>query len=184
MSVFTQAPAVRAGPAPAVQLRCNTRARPVLRMRAQKGRVGCARVVRLAVAAAGKYDGLGQVVTVLGSQWGDEGKGKLVDILAQQTEVIVRAQVGSPHDSVSCVAQPGNPLVVTDPDGVLPFACMSERQPAVPASPSPSNRMMIPRVEVPRGTRFADGPSVRHVWSAIYTPSQVPHAPCGGACGF
>lgn len=30
---------------------------------------------------------------VLGSQWGDEGKGKLVDILAQQYDIIARAQV-------------------------------------------------------------------------------------------
>ena len=34
-----------------------------------------------------------QVAVVLGSQWGDEGKGKLVDILAQQYDVIARAQV-------------------------------------------------------------------------------------------
>jgi hypothetical protein len=32
---------------------------------------------------------------VLGTQWGDEGKGKLVDILAQQYDVIARAQVSS-----------------------------------------------------------------------------------------
>lgn len=30
---------------------------------------------------------------MLGTQWGDEGKGKLVDILAQQYDVIARAQV-------------------------------------------------------------------------------------------
>lgn len=35
-----------------------------------------------------------QVAVVLGSQWGDEGKGKLVDILAQQYDVVARAQVG------------------------------------------------------------------------------------------
>lgn len=35
-----------------------------------------------------------QVCVVLGTQWGDEGKGKLVDILAQQYDVIARAQVG------------------------------------------------------------------------------------------
>ena len=29
---------------------------------------------------------------MLGSQWGDEGKGKLVDILAQQYDVVARAQ--------------------------------------------------------------------------------------------
>jgi len=32
---------------------------------------------------------------VLGSQWGDEGKGKLVDILAQQYDIIARAQGGA-----------------------------------------------------------------------------------------
>lgn len=30
---------------------------------------------------------------VLGTQWGDEGKGKLVDILAQQYDIVARAQV-------------------------------------------------------------------------------------------
>ena len=34
-------------------------------------------------------------VAVLGSQWGDEGKGKIVDYLAQQAEVVVRSQGGS-----------------------------------------------------------------------------------------
>ena len=32
-------------------------------------------------------------VVVVGTQWGDEGKGKLVDILAAQYEVVARAQV-------------------------------------------------------------------------------------------
>lgn len=36
-----------------------------------------------------------QVCVVLGTQWGDEGKGKLVDILAQQYEVVARAQGGA-----------------------------------------------------------------------------------------
>lgn len=34
-----------------------------------------------------------QVAVVLGSQWGDEGKGKLVDVLAQQYDIVARAQV-------------------------------------------------------------------------------------------
>lgn len=38
---------------------------------------------------------LGQVTTVLGAQWGDEGKGKLVDILAQEYDVIARATGGA-----------------------------------------------------------------------------------------
>ena len=34
------------------------------------------------------------VTVVLGGQWGDEGKGKLVDILAQTADVVARCQVG------------------------------------------------------------------------------------------
>lgn len=34
------------------------------------------------------------VTVVLGGQWGDEGKGKLVDILAQDADVVCRCQVG------------------------------------------------------------------------------------------
>lgn len=33
------------------------------------------------------------VSVVLGGQWGDEGKGKLVDILAQDADVVARCQV-------------------------------------------------------------------------------------------
>jgi adenylosuccinate synthase len=36
-----------------------------------------------------------QVCVVLGSQWGDEGKGKLVDILSQEYDIIARCQGGS-----------------------------------------------------------------------------------------
>lgn len=45
-----------------------------------------------AVPSVGRPDA--QVVTVLGTQWGDEGKGKLVDILARDFDVVARAQVG------------------------------------------------------------------------------------------
>ena len=34
------------------------------------------------------------VVTVIGGQWGDEGKGKIVDLLAQKSDVIVRFSGG------------------------------------------------------------------------------------------
>lgn len=36
-----------------------------------------------------------QVAAVLGSQWGDEGKGKLVDVLAQTYDVVCRCQGGA-----------------------------------------------------------------------------------------
>lgn len=38
---------------------------------------------------------LGQVCAVVGGQWGDEGKGKLVDILADKYDVVVRATGGA-----------------------------------------------------------------------------------------
>lgn len=58
------------------------------RMRTQ--RVTC----QAAVAEAPKEDKFDpQVCVVLGTQWGDEGKGKLVDILAQEYEIVARAQV-------------------------------------------------------------------------------------------
>jgi hypothetical protein len=34
------------------------------------------------------------VVAVIGGQWGDEGKGKVVDLLAQQAGVVVRFSGG------------------------------------------------------------------------------------------
>ena len=34
-------------------------------------------------------------VSVIGSQWGDEGKGKIVDILADKAEIVVRYQGGN-----------------------------------------------------------------------------------------
>lgn len=40
-----------------------------------------------------RIESLGQVSGVLGCQWGDEGKGKLVDILAEHFDVVARCQV-------------------------------------------------------------------------------------------
>jgi adenylosuccinate synthase len=39
------------------------------------------------------FSSLKQVCAVLGTQWGDEGKGKLVDILAERFDVVARCQV-------------------------------------------------------------------------------------------
>ena len=47
-------------------------------------------------SALGRAHGYGhRVCAVLGGQWGDEGKGKLVDILAQRYDVIARFNGGS-----------------------------------------------------------------------------------------
>lgn len=34
-----------------------------------------------------------KVTVVLGAQWGDEGKGKVVDLLAQDADMVCRCQV-------------------------------------------------------------------------------------------
>lgn len=40
-----------------------------------------------------RVESLSQVSAVLGCQWGDEGKGKLVDILANHFDIVARCQV-------------------------------------------------------------------------------------------
>ncbi|XP_049376016.1 adenylosuccinate synthetase, chloroplastic-like [Solanum verrucosum] len=42
-----------------------------------------------------RIESLSQVSGVLGCQWGDEGKGKLVDILAKQFDIVARCQGGA-----------------------------------------------------------------------------------------
>ena len=37
---------------------------------------------------------MSKVIAVIGAQWGDEGKGKIVDLLAEQFEIVVRYQGG------------------------------------------------------------------------------------------
>ena len=54
---------------------------------------------------------MGKNVVVIGTQWGDEGKGKIVDLLTEKAEAVVRFQGGhnacllytspSPRDSTS-----------------------------------------------------------------------------------
>lgn len=34
-----------------------------------------------------------EVAVILGAQWGDEGKGKIVDLLCQHADVVCRCQV-------------------------------------------------------------------------------------------
>ena len=38
-------------------------------------------------------DNVGKVSVVLGTQWGDEGKGKVVDLMAGDSDVVCRYQV-------------------------------------------------------------------------------------------
>jgi adenylosuccinate synthase len=54
---------------------------------------------------------MGRNVVVIGTQWGDEGKGKVVDILTEQAAAVVRFQGG--HNA-------GHTLVI---DGVKTALC-------------------------------------------------------------
>lgn len=63
---------------------------------------------------------MGKNVVVLGSQWGDEGKGKIVDLLTDQASFVVRFQGG--HNA-------GHTLVIdgkknnSPPNSIRHFAC-------------------------------------------------------------
>lgn len=43
-----------------------------------------------------------RVTVVLGAQWGDEGKGKVVDLLAQDADMVCRCQVGEIRAAFTC----------------------------------------------------------------------------------
>ena len=63
---------------------------------------------------------LGPVSSVIGAQWGDEGKGKMVDILAEEYDVIARACGG---------ANAGHTIVVNNEKHVfhlMPSGCLHE----------------------------------------------------------
>jgi len=50
---------------------------------------------------------LGQIVYIAGSQWGDEGKGKLVDILSGHYDIIARSAGGANAGHTICVEENG-----------------------------------------------------------------------------
>jgi adenylosuccinate synthase len=52
---------------------------------------------------------LSQVTAILGSQWGDEGKGKLVDILSEKFDIIMRATGGANAGHTVYIPDPENP---------------------------------------------------------------------------
>lgn len=68
---------------------------------------------------------LGQVTAIIGAQWGDEGKGKVTDILGGEFDVIARACSG---------ANAGHTIVVNGKKHVfrlLPAGCLHEGKPVV-----------------------------------------------------
>src|SRR6201998_889320 len=79
-------------------------------------------------------------VTVVGAQWGDEGKGKIVDWLSERADVVVRFQGGANagHTVVignveyrlsllpSGVVRPGKLSIIGNGVGVDPWALLRE----------------------------------------------------------
>ena len=96
-------------------------------------------------------------VIVIGSQWGDEGKGKLVDILADQADCVVRFQGGNNaghtvmfedkkfvlHLIPSGILQEGTKCVIGNGMVVDPVAFLSELQGLVDLGIDPKGRLFI-----------------------------------------
>jgi adenylosuccinate synthase len=69
---------------------------------------------------SGIQSSLGPIISVIGAQWGDEGKGKIVDILASEYDVIARACGG---------ANAGHTIVVDGEKHIfhlMPSGCLHE----------------------------------------------------------
>ena len=57
-------------------------------------------------------------VVIIGTQWGDEGKGKIVDLLTQHADVIVRFQ-GGPNAGHTVVVGDKKIILHQVPSGIL-----------------------------------------------------------------
>ncbi len=61
---------------------------------------------------------MGKTVVIIGAQWGDEGKGKVVDLLTEQASVVVRFQGG--HNAGHTLVQEGQKTILRlIPSGIL-----------------------------------------------------------------
>lgn len=71
---------------------------------------------------------MGKNVVVIGTQWGDEGKGKIVDLLTDKAKAVVRFQGG--HNAGHTLVIDGKKTVLhLIPSGVLRKKCaVSDRQ--------------------------------------------------------
>jgi adenylosuccinate synthase len=61
-------------------------------------------------------------VVVVGAQWGDEGKGKLVDVLAEQADLVVRYQGGANAGHTVCIGD-AQFILQQIPSGILHERC-------------------------------------------------------------
>ena len=61
-------------------------------------------------------------VVVVGAQWGDEGKGKLVDVLAERADFVVRYQGGANAGHTVCIGD-AQFILHQIPSGILHDRC-------------------------------------------------------------
>ena len=66
-------------------------------------------------------------VTVIGAQWGDEGKGKVIDWLANRADIVVRFQGGNNAGHTLVVGNKTYKLSLL-PSGVVPGQALDHRQ--------------------------------------------------------
>ena len=94
--------------------------RPPRRARARAAALTVAgRVVRRPAAGRAQADfGHVPATVVVGAQWGDEGKGKIVDLLAQQADVVCRYQ-GGPNAGHTIVVGDETFKIRATPSGVI-----------------------------------------------------------------
>ena len=64
------------------------------------------------------------VNVIVGTQWGDEGKGKITDILAETSDIVVRYQGGNNAGHTVCVGENVFKLHLI-PSGILYDSCIS-----------------------------------------------------------
>ena len=65
-----------------------------------------------------------QTMAIIGAQWGDEGKGKITDLLAEKSDLVVRYQGG--HNAGHTIWVNGQKTVLhVIPSGVLHPHCTS-----------------------------------------------------------
>ncbi|XP_049647228.1 adenylosuccinate synthetase isozyme 1-like [Accipiter gentilis] len=97
--------------------------------------------------ATGEPEAGNRLTVVLGAQWGDEGKGKVVDLLAMDADLVCRCQGGNNAGHTVVVDQVEYDFHLL-PSGVLNRRAISfigERFPfLLPTSPFPSFLLLLP----------------------------------------
>lgn len=91
-----------------------------------------------------------KVTVVLGAQWGDEGKGKVVDLLATESDIVCRCQVGAgpalsaPPSALPHPAFPPAPAFPRRGSPCPPLLRLSSLQRSFPPAAAPRSAGALP----------------------------------------